>query len=64
MEHVQPIGGLIRTLLDTPRERPEFIRTLNAALQFCVVTTAEDKMLAAPKVLRAVMRRFSMNGAF
>lgn len=50
MEHVQPISVLIRTLLDTPQERPEFIRTLNAALQFCVVTTAEDKMLAAAKV--------------
>ncbi len=50
MEHVQPISGLIRTLLDTPQERPEFIRTLNAALQFCVVTPTEDKMLAAAKV--------------
>ena len=50
MEHVEPISVLIRSLLSAPQDRPQFIQTLNDALRFCVVTTAEDKMLSAAKV--------------
>ena len=50
MEHIEPISGLIRTLLISPTDRPSFIQALNDALRFCVVTTSEDKMLAAGKV--------------
>lgn len=50
MEHVEPISLLIRSLLEAPQEGRGFIETLNHALRFCVVTTAEDKLLSAAKV--------------
>ena len=50
MEHVEPISGLIRRLLDTPQDMAVFVGTLNAALRFCVVSAAEDKLLGAARV--------------
>ena len=52
MEHIEPVSGLVRTLLAAPTERAAFIRTLSDALRFCVVTRGEDRMLAAAKVAK------------
>jgi len=50
VEHIESITGLIRRLLDDPPQKREFASTLDAGLRFCVVTSAEDKMLAASNV--------------